>query len=98
MINTYDIGDLVRSEITFTDINDVVADPTTVTVRYKLNDGDAVVKVYLTDVEVKKVDTGVYYIDIPLTATGTYYVRWEGTGVVTAAEEDEFQIRFSRVI
>ena len=97
-ISTYDIGDQVRATGTFTDIDGIAADPTTITFTYRIDEGTPVALVYGTDLAVKRSGTGVYYVDLTIATAGTYFMRWAGTGTTIAAGEDYFEVRKSRVI
>jgi hypothetical protein len=69
----------------------VLADPTTVTLKWRVfSDDDLTTWVYGTDSQVVKDSTGLYHADIPVTKAGRHYFRWEGDGTVTAAEEGSF--------
>lgn len=84
-------GDLVRVSNApgFKDAAGVLADPTTV--RLKWRRFDAVTTwVFGTDAEVVKDAVGLYHADIPVTDVGMHYFRWEGEGAVVAAEEGSF--------
>lgn len=85
-------GDVVRVTTSpgFTNSSGVVADPTTVTLKWFLHGGTVTTWVFGTDDEVVKDSTGIYHADIPVSAEGVHYYRWEGTGTVAAAEEGYF--------
>lgn len=85
----FDVGSRVRWPVTFR-VAGVLTDPTTITAKYQKPDGTEVSKIYGTDVEVVKVSAGEYYIDIDVTAAGTWYARWNGTGACVAAIERSF--------
>jgi hypothetical protein len=97
-MNTYDVGDLVRIDATFT-VDATATDPTTVICRVKAPDGTVSAKTYGTDAEVVKESTaGVYHLDIDITQRGTWRYRWEGTGAAQGAEEGRFDVRRSGVL
>jgi len=96
MSNTYDIGDLVRVSVTFTDADDAPADPTAVTFQFTDPSDETTTYTYGVDDELVKDDTGDYHVDVSLAEAGRYYYRWAGTGTVKAAEEDWFGVRESR--
>ena len=97
MTTTYDIGDVRRLSVTFTDINDADADPATVTFRMRSPDGTVLVYVYGTDPEVKKTAVGIYYVEHEFAGPGRHVLRWEGAGTIVVAEETEYYIRRSEV-
>jgi len=88
-----DIGDQVRSTVTFT-LDGVSTDPTTIVRKIKDPAGTETT-VTVPDASVTKASDGVYYSDIVATMAGTYYVRWNGTGTVVAAAESSFVVRQS---
>ncbi len=83
LANSYLEGNVVRVTGTFTDATGAAADPTTVTVRYFIDPSGAVTTlVYVTDPEVVKDSTGVYHVDIAVSAPGKYRYGFAGTGAV----------------
>lgn len=98
MPNTYDIGDVVRCQAVFTDVNGAAFDPTTVTAKYQDPAGNETTLVYLTDVEVIKSATGTYYVDVPIDERGAWFYRFEGldgSGDEQGAGEEKFLVRKS---
>ena len=89
----YDIGDTRRLTVTFTNLAGAAADPTGVTFSIRKPDGTAINYVYLTDAEIVKSGTGVYYVDFAITLPGRHIYRFAGTGAVAAAENGEFYAR-----
>lgn len=87
---TYNIGDLLRLKATFTDIAGVEADPTAITLKVKAPSGT--VTTYTYPGTVVRQSTGVYYYDFPVTASGTHFYNWAGTGAYTAADEASFVV------
>ena len=82
---TYDLGDLVRSSVTFTiESSGVPDDPDTVSVSYIDPSGNVTTKVFGVDSEVIKDDIGDYHIDIDADEADTWYHRWFGTGNIIA--------------
>ena len=95
-MNLHDKGDLVRSTATFTNTAGTATDPTTVVCKVRTPAGVVTTYTYGTDAALVKSATGVYYVDVSLTAVGQWWVRWEGTGTVQQAEEDTFLADESR--
>lgn len=94
-MNQYEVGALVRLEASFASSGGVPADPTGVTLRYRVGSGAAVVLVYGTDADVIRAGTGSYYVDLTLTSAMVGKLvkyRWEATGAVQAANESEFRV------
>lgn len=89
---TYDIGNKIRVTGTFTDpLNaDAPTDPATVYCSVRSPVGATVKYENGVDSEITKSSTGVYYIDVPLTRNGLWYIRWsalDANGKVASAEE-----------
>jgi hypothetical protein len=93
MACTYDIGDLVRVSVTFTNMSEAVVDPTGITLKYKTPGGVITTLTYPTDAALVRDSTGVYHADIDATEAGTWEYRFQGTGAVKAAVEGLFNIR-----
>ncbi len=94
----YDNGDLVRAATAFTNSGGSAADPSNITVKYRIGAGVISSYVYGTDAEVVRDSVGNYHIDILMENPGVYHIRWEGTGTVTAADEDTWIVKQSRLI
>ena len=95
MPNEYDVGDLVRVTLQFTDSSSQPADPSTV--RGKLRDpaGQTTTYVFGTDPELIQDSSGTYHFDIDVATPGEWRYRGEGTGAVQAASEGRFSARDS---
>ena len=76
----YLIGTAVRSTATFTDINQVATDPTSIFCRVILPDETQLDYEYGVDAEIVKSGTGIFYYDAPNDQSGEWQVRWEGSG------------------
>ena len=92
-INTYDKGDSVKLQATFT-IDSVNTDPTTIVLKVKNPAGTSIAYTYLA-AEITKSANGIYYKEISVTDDGMWYYRWEGTGNLLAASEHSFKVRSS---
>jgi hypothetical protein len=97
-MSKYDIGDSVKSEVRFTDAEGNLADPTAVTVAYRLDGGAITTWVFGVDPEVINDSVGVYHADIVTTAAGVMCIRWAGTGAVIAAVEGRITIKDSCIV
>jgi hypothetical protein len=84
------VGGRVRASVTFKDIQGQPADPTSVVAKFQDGGGSETTRTYPTGIT--KVSTGNYYTDIDITGSGTWYVRWNGTGAVVAAVEEAFSV------
>ncbi len=87
---SYNIGDLIRIQGTFKDINGTVVDPTNITLKVKVPAGT--VSTYYYPGTITRTSTGVYYFDFAITASGTHYYNWAGTGAYTVADESSFEV------
>jgi hypothetical protein len=83
-------GDVRRVSGSFTNPAGVATDPTTISVRWRHHRGTETTWVYGTDTQVVRDSAGVFHADIPITVSGLYYYKFEGTGAVQAAEEGTF--------
>lgn len=90
----YNPGDIVRvyTDPGFTNAAGALADPTTITMRWRVAGGVETSWVYGTNAEVVKDSTGVYHADIPITTVGLHYYQWEGTGAVATVEGETFMV------
>ena len=95
MANIYDIGDAVRVTVRFTDPDKTLIDPSTITGKFKNLSKVTTTYVYGVDAELVKKETGVYYIDIPVDTSGSWYYRYEATGTHIGAVEGYFKVRES---
>lgn len=94
----YDLGDLIRASTAFTNTAGVATDPTVITVMHRVGIDTVSTYVYGTDEQVAKDSTGNYHIDILADTAGVHFVRWTGTGTITAADEDTWVVKKSRII
>jgi hypothetical protein len=95
----YDIGDKRRLTVTFTNSAGTDTDPTAVIFKIRLPDGTVTSYTYGTDAELVKSATGIYYVDWTIAAGGRHSWRFEGTGTVTqAAEQDIYARRTEAVV
>ena len=85
-MSEYIEGQLVRLDAEFRDIDGVLADPSTVTLKYRV--GAAAVQT----VTPTKDGVGLYHYDLLLAAPGVYLWRWSSTGGVPAAAQGQFSV------
>lgn len=88
MANTYPAGSLVRVTTAFT-VSGVATDPSAITLQLKTPGSGVVSLVYGSSLIVRD-GVGQYHYDWQTTLSGLYPYRWIGTGVVVAANENEF--------
>jgi hypothetical protein len=90
MANKYHKGNSTRISCPFT-VNNVLTDPTTVTLTVKKPDASSTSYTYGAS-EIQKASTGNYYKDIELDQEGIWLYRWEGTGDCNAVSENYLQV------
>lgn len=93
-MTVYDVGDNIRSSVTFTDFNGAVADPTTVTFKYATPSG-AVTTIVYPAAGTTRDSLGVFHADVTISAAGSWWFRWNGTGAVVAATEEPVFVQVS---
>lgn len=93
MANIYDVGDKVRISCAFTS-GGVAIDPTTIVCKVKEPDLTLTTATYAL-AQIVKDSAGVYHYDFTIDQAGSHWYRFEGTGTVVAAAEDEFLVRKS---
>lgn len=105
MNNTYLAGSLVRvatyaGDVAspvggFRDADGNLADPTTVTLKYRPGVSASVVTVVYPAVPITRDDTGLYHADLDTTGftTDTWSYEWVGTGEVQAIADSAFQVQ-----
>lgn len=98
MINPYDKGASVRVAGPFRDIetgNPI--DPETVSFSYKNPAGLTITLTYGQNVELQRVNTGNYRVDIDANLSGMWHWRWFATGAGQAADQGQFYVRPSYI-
>ena len=93
--NTYDIGDLVRCSVTFTNAAGTPTDPTAIIGEFQDPSGNETSYTHGVDVELVKDDTGDFHFDVVIDESGYWFYRFAGTGTVVAAAECFFIVRAS---
>jgi hypothetical protein len=95
MANEYDIGDLVRVSLSFTNSSQSAADPSTVRGRFRDPSGNVTTYLFGTDSQLVKDATGAYHFDVTIDEAGDWRYRGEGEGAIVAAAEGRFHARES---
>lgn len=87
------LGSEIRFTETFTDlIAGTVADPTTVTLKFRDPNGVETAFTYAGG-DIIKDSTGVYHYDFtPAVAGKPWRYRWVATGAIVAADEQQFEV------
>lgn len=87
---SYEVGDIARVKVAFTDVNGTPADPTSVSITIQLPDNSQALATTLPPIV--RTGTGAYYYDVTITQSGTYFYRWAGNGAVMAVGEASFLV------
>ena len=90
MANTYDVGDKVRITGTFKNTAGTDTDPSTIVGKYKDPRGSE------TTASTTNSATGIYFFATSISAEGTWFFRFTGTGTIEAAGEGRFHARDSK--
>ena len=95
MINTHDLGDLVRVIGVWRDVaTGNLIDPTAVKLSILKPTGALATYIYGgVDGVVKKDSVGNYHADLNADQAGGWFYRWCSTGTGQAAKENKFQVR-----
>jgi len=96
-MNTYAKDNQVRVSVEFT-LSGVDTDPSTVKCFYKNPSGVITTLTYGVDTALVKDATGKYHVDILASLAGGWFYRFEGSGSLVAASEDEFHIVSSQIV
>lgn len=91
MAKWFDVGDVARLSVSFTDADGALADPSNVALTVRDPAGASTTPTVTQDDD----DTGHYYADVALASAGTWYWRWAGTGANAAATEGTISVRVS---
>ena len=101
-VSEYDVRDLVRVSVVWTDADSVAVDPDIVRFKWRTPNGTLTTYLYLTDAELVKDSTGNYHVDVTVTNNpGTWYYRFEGEtsgGAAQGADEHKFTVLKSNVL
>lgn len=94
MSEPYTVGTTIRVTGTFRNVAGDLADPSTVTFKYRKPGVTTVTTVTYAGGGVTKSSTGVYYIDLATTddENGVWAYRWSSTGNPATAIESEFAV------
>jgi hypothetical protein len=87
----YQIGDMLRLQVSFTDADGAAVDPTTVTLTVLEPDANETSYTYGA-AEVEKESTGVYYYDLTVDQAGIHFFRWSAGGAYVAVDEGSFKV------
>jgi uncharacterized protein YfaS (alpha-2-macroglobulin family) len=91
-MNQYEVGDAVRCEVVFRDLDGQLADPDAVTFRYRQGNGAITVLTYGADAELVRDSLGTFHADVVPDVAGVWHYAFRGTGSVKAAAERSFRV------
>ena len=91
-MDIYFKGQILRIGVEFRDNAEELADPTTLTFKWKVDLGTTSTYTYGVDPEVVRDSLGVYYVDLDLTVTGTYAYQYMAGGAIENAIEESFMV------
>lgn len=94
MTGSYQLGDRIYLQGTFTGEDDALADPTAIVCKVKDPSGNVTTYTYAL-AQITRVSLGVFRVSIDLDESGTWYYRFVGTGLIVAADETEFFVEES---
>lgn len=95
----FTVGEIPRLTFTVTNMDvdpEALADPDVVTLLVIPPTGDEVTYTYGVGNTIVKLSTGVYTAKIALTEKGRWFVRWNGTGTVTAVAKGFIDVESDR--
>lgn len=96
-MDVYDLGDEVRVTATFTNDDEDLSDPSSITVRVLPPGGETVVYTYDPEGDppgaVDRESEGVYTLTLEPAIPGRWVYRFETTGAVLVADERVFWVR-----
>lgn len=86
-------GQAVQTTVTFKNPTGVLADPTTVVLKFR-SGGTTTTYTYLTGTEITRVSTGKYQATLTTAASAvqTWTVEWIGTGTCAAVGVSTFRV------
>lgn len=84
---SWQIGEIPRITATFTDATGANVDPGALVVKIKTPAGVVTTYTFGAGAFITKDGVGVYHIDLNLTAEGSWFYRFEGTGANQVAGE-----------
>jgi len=96
LLNEYTKGGLLRLTYQCKDINSAPIDPGDFTVKIKDPTGTVSSFIYGTDIEVVRLDTGLFKIDVSLTESGLWHHRAQVSGLGQSAVERSFFVQPSK--
>ncbi len=88
MSTTADKGDLAKVTGTFKNSSGTLIDPTTVMLKYRTPSGTKTTLTYITNPEINRTSTGIYYAEISMSESGTWFFKYQSTGTGQAASSD----------
>ena len=91
-MDTYFTGQTLRISAEFRDNAGDLADPTALVFGYRVDQGDVTTYTYGVGEGIQRNGIGDYYVDLSLTAGGTYAYQFKATGLIENTIEDAFLV------
>lgn len=96
-VTAYDKNDRLKVSIVFTNEAGTATDPSAVLFKIRKPDGTSTTYTYGAGVEIVKNSTGSYTVELDLSQSGDWLYRWESTGVVQTASEEQIYVKMSGI-
>ena len=93
MSDEYDIGDVTRLSVSFTDLSNVTVDPSSVMLKIREPNAVILQQSYPTNDTIIKDSVGNYHMDYLISKDGLHNYKWVGSGTVNASEKDSFFVK-----
>lgn len=92
------VGQAIQITASFTNVNDVLADPSALRLRVRSPAGVITSYVYGAAAELVKDSVGKYHANIAMTEPGNWTYRWEADAPNAGAAEGKITVKKSLVI
>jgi hypothetical protein len=94
-ILAYDKGDVLGITGTYRNAAGTLIDPSVPKFSFKNPDGEITTYTYPDDAQLQRISQGIYKVDLPFSASGSWLVRHWSTGTGAASEERQYLVRES---
>lgn len=91
-MDVYLTGDVITMRTTVVDSNGTAADPTSLTLTYTDQAGNATTKTWPTPADITRDSTGVYHFDATGLAAGHWRYTWTAAGLYAGTDTDVFEV------
>ncbi len=87
----YQIGDMLRLQVAFTDADSVAVDPTTIALTVLEPDATETEYTYASG-DIERDSTGTYFYDLTVDQAGIHFYKWSAGGAYVAVDEGSFKV------